>query len=87
MHLQQTTFERIVAKEEIAPFVTIVQLFLIAKLSLIEIFHVFEYRFPKSCAADLLYVGKGVKLETVHSFKYIRDIKYKILKSLTLSDT
>ena len=35
------------------------QLYLVIKLSLMEIFHSFENIFSKLSAADLLYVGKG----------------------------
>ena len=48
---QQTTFENIVAKGEIAVYFTI-------KLSYMENFPVFVNMFSKSSAADLLYVGK-----------------------------
>ena len=58
-------FENIVAKGEIAHDQQFLlwpqsfQLYLIIKLSFMEIFQVFVTMFSKSSAADLLYVGKG----------------------------
>ena len=65
MHLQQTTFENIVARDEIAQnkqFLLLsqcFQLYLITLLSFFEILHVFPSMFQMSYAAELLYVGKG----------------------------
>ena len=59
--LQQTTFENIVAKVEIAhkeqfnPLPQYFQLNLKIILSLIDSFHIFAYMLSKSYAADLLY--------------------------------
>ena len=53
MQKQQTTFENIVDKGEIAH-----EQQLTIKLSFMEIFRFFVTMFPKSSAADLLYVFK-----------------------------
>ena len=64
-HLQQTNFENIVAKGEIAQneqfhhLPLCFQLFSVPILSFIECCHVFAWLFTKSSAADLFYVGKG----------------------------
>ena len=65
MHLQQTTFENIVTKGEIAQdeqfhlLPQCFQLLSVIILSFIEISLVFAGYFLNSSAADLLYVGKG----------------------------
>ena len=62
---QQTTFENIVAKGEIAHDEQFhlspqcFQLYLTIKLSFMEIIQVFVTMLLKSSAADWLYVGKG----------------------------
>ena len=64
--LQQTTFEKSVAKGEIAhdnKFVHLpqcFQLYLMIKPLFMDIFHTFANMFSKSSAADLFYVGKGL---------------------------
>ena len=64
-HLQQTTFENIVTKGEIAQneqFLLLpqcFQLFSVIILTILENFHIFELTFLKSSAAGLLYVEKG----------------------------
>ena len=62
-NLQQTTFENFVTKGEIAQQFLLLsqcfQLFLMIKLSFMEIFHIFANMFLKTFAAELLYVGKG----------------------------
>ena len=61
-HLQQTTFENIMAKGEIAHdeqfplFPQCFQLYLMIKLSFMELFHIFAIIFSKSSAAELSYV-------------------------------
>ena len=68
--LQQTTFEIIVAKGEIAhneQFLHLLQCFQLSSIikyiyiyiSYIEIFHILSSMFSKSSAAELMYVGKG----------------------------
>ena len=65
MHL--TTFENIATKGEIAQneqFLLLPQCFqtlytVVNIPTIIEIFHIIEFTFSKSSAADLLYVGKG----------------------------
>ena len=49
------------SKLPISPFATMVQLDLMIKLSFMEMFHFFANMFSKSSAAELLYVGKGLK--------------------------
>ena len=58
------TFENIVAKGEIAHLLWphCFYLYLTIKLSFLEIFQVFVTLFSKLCAADLLYVGKGLPI-------------------------
>ena len=59
MHLQQTTFENVVAKGEIAHdelfhiLPQCFQLYLMFKLSFMEMFHIFANMFSKSSAAEL----------------------------------
>ena len=67
MHLQQTTFENIVAKGEMAHdeqfhlLSQSFQLYLIIKLSFMEIFHAFANMYFEMSTVDLLYV-ESVKL-------------------------
>ena len=64
-HLQQTNFENIEAKEEIAYddqfllWPQCFQLYSVIVLSFMKMFNVFDYMFSESPAADLLYEGKG----------------------------
>ena len=66
-----TTFENFLAKGEIAqdeqfPLLPqCFQLYLIIKLSFMDIFLFFFPLFSKSSAADLLYVGKETLSETI----------------------
>ena len=63
---QQTTFENIVTKgktvqdEQLFPFATIFQHYLIIQLSFIEIFNIFAIIFSKFSTADVLYIGTGL---------------------------
>ena len=63
-HMQQTTFENIVTRGDIAhneQFLILpqcFQLYLIENLSFIAIFHFFVNKFWKSSAADLLAVNE-----------------------------
>ena len=66
MHLQQTAFESIVVKGEIANYEQFLnlpqcfQLHLSNVISFTDIFYIFGYMFLNMfTAADLLYVGKG----------------------------
>ena len=60
--LQQTTFEKIVTKEEIAhdeqflPLPKCFQLYLLIPHSFIEIYHILALMFSKLSAADLSFV-------------------------------
>ena len=65
MPLQQTSFENIVTKGEIAhgeQFIPLSQYFQLLskiKLSFIKIYHSSNHMFSKSSAADVLYVGNS----------------------------
>ena len=67
--LQQMPFEKHCGKGEIAHHEQFhhlpqcFQLYLIIKLSLMEISHILNKMFSKSSSADLLYVGKGLNEE------------------------
>ena len=69
--LQQTSFENIVTKEEIAcfeqlfSFLTMFKLFFSNYTFIYRDFQCFAWVISKSSAADLLYVGKGLVF-TVH---------------------
>ena len=66
--LKQMSFENIVtkrrncSKQAISPFATIFSTLFNSEISFMEIFHFLVYRFSRSSAADLLYVGKGLNI-------------------------